>query len=171
MSAQDATILLTAAIALLIPLAGYALHLHLEAKRQALLAKATHERERLQARENILENLLLLARALEDQQVNLTEACLRIRVFLDLLDEGKHVYSEDFLVFDLVHNKAKHLATHQERANLTAEIRQAQDAEREVIEKEFQTQVQKAATKLRLFSEQQGNLTSEPLFVDATTGK
>lgn len=171
MSAQDATILLTAAIALLIPLAGYALHLHLEAKRQVSLAKETHERERHQARENILENLLLLARALEDQQVNLTEACLRIRVFLDLLDEGIHVHSESFLVFDLVYQKAKHLATHQVRADLSPQARQAEDAEREALEKEFQAPVQKAATQLRLFSEQQGKLTSEPLFIDAAAGK
>ncbi len=171
MSAQDATILLTAAIALLIPLAGYALHLHLEAKRQASLAKETHERERDQARKNILENLLLLARALEDQQVNLTEACLRIRVFLDLLDEGVHVHSENFFIFDVVYQKAKRLATHEERAKLTTEVREQQDQEREVLENEYQTQIQKAATQLRLFSEQQGNLTSEPLFIDAAAGK
>ena len=167
MSAQDATILLTAAIALLIPLAGYALHLHLEAKRQAGLAEATHKRERLQARENILNNLLLLARALEDEQVNLTEGCLRIRVFLDLLDEGVHIYNTDFFVFDVVYQKVKHFATHKERTDLAPAVRQQQDEERELIEQEFQHQVQKAATQLRLFSEQQGNLVSEPLFVNA----
>ena len=98
MSAQDATIFLAAAIAFIIPLAGYAAHLHYEAKRQVGLAKETHERERLQARKNALENLLLLAKAMQDQQVNYTEGCLRVRVFLDLLEEGNFesiMYNDD----------------------------------------------------------------------------
>lgn len=171
MSAQDATIFLAAAIAFIIPLAGYAAHLHFEAKRQAALAEKKHADERLQARKNILENLLLLATALEYQQVNLTEGCLRIRVFLDLLDEGIHVHSQDFVVFDWVYQKAKHLATHQERSNLAPELVTEQDQQRLAIEKEFATQIQKAATQLRLFSQQQGKLATAPLFVNAAEVK
>lgn len=167
MSAQEATIFLAAAIAFIIPLAGYAAHLHFEAKRQAVLAEETHERERHQARKNIQENLLLLATALEEQQVNLTEGCLRIRVFLDLLDEGIHVHTDEFFVFDQVYQKAKHLATHQERSNLAPELVAEQDQQRLAIEKEFATQIQKAATQLRLFCEQQGKLVSSPLFINA----
>lgn len=171
MSVQVAAMLLTVAIAILIPLVGYAVHLHFEAKRQAALAEETHKRERLQAREKILENLLLLTQALENQQVNLTEGCLRIRVFLDLLDEGLYVQHEEFSVFDQVCQKTKHLATHQERNDLSAEVRAQQDQEREAIEEEFALPIQKAATQLRLFSEQQGKLVSEPLFVNAAGDK
>lgn len=171
MSAQDATIFLAAAIAFLIPLGGYALHLHFEAKRQAGLAAQTHEKERLQARENILENLSLLAKALEDKQVGLTEGCLRVRVFLDLLDESVHVHNSDLAVFDLVYQQTKHLATHKERSNLSSEAMAKQDEERLVIEGEFANRIQEAATKLRVFCQQQGKLTAEPLFVNAAESK
>jgi len=171
MSAQDAVILLTAAIAFIIPLAGYALHLHLEAKRQAALAAETHERERVQARTNILENLSLLAKAIEDQQVNPTEGCLRVRVFLDLLDDGVHAHNLDFDVFDRVYQQTKHLATHKKRAELAPDVIAQQDEEREAIEKEFSSQIQQAAIKLRAFCELQTKLGSEPLFVNAADGK
>lgn len=167
MSAQDATIFLAAAIALLIPLAGYAAHLHYEAKRQVALAQQTHEQERLKARENILENLFLLAKAIEEQQVSLTEGCLRVRVFLDLLDEGIYVQRADFLVFDTFYQQAKNLATHQDYASLSATEKVEQDKTRLALEEQYQAELQKAAIALRLFSEQQGKLTGEPLFVNA----
>ncbi len=167
MSAQDATIFLAAAIAFLIPLAGYAAHLHYEAKRQAALAEQTHEQERLKARENILENLFLLAKAIEEQQVNLTEGCLRVRVFLDLLDEGLYVQRPDLVVFDTFYQQAKNLATHKEYTALSATKKAEQDNIRLALEEKYQAELQKAATQLRLFSEQQGKLAGEPLFVDA----
>lgn len=167
MSAQDATIFLAAAIAFIIPLAGYAAHLHFEAKRQVGLAEETHERERLQARENILENLLLLAKAMQDQQVSYTEGCLRVRVFLDLLDQGMYVQHPDLAVFDTFYQQAKNLATHQEYANLSLTEKVKQDKIRLTLEEKYQVELQKAATQLRLFSEQQSKLTGEPLFVNA----
>ena len=167
MSAQDATIFLAAAIAFIIPLAGYAAHLHYEAKRQVGLAKETHERERLQARENVLENLLLLAKAIQDQQVNYTEGCLRVRVFLDLLDEGIYVQRPDLVVFDTFYQQAKDLATHQEYAKLSLTEQAKQDKIRLALEEKYQAELQKAAIALRLFSEQQSKLTGEPLFVNA----
>ncbi|WP_027849451.1 DUF2489 domain-containing protein [Marinospirillum minutulum] len=171
MSAQDAVIWLTAAIAFIIPLAGYALHLHFEAKRQVVLAAETHERERLQARANVLENLSLLAKAIEDQQVNPTEGCLRVRVFLDLLDEGIHVHNPDLDVFDRVYQQTKHLATHKERSKLASDQIAKQDKEREAVEAEFSSQIQQAAIKLSAFCEVQTKLGAEPLFVNAAEGK
>jgi len=171
MSVQDAVIWLTAAVALIIPLAGYALHLHFEAKRQVALAAEKHEHERLQARANILENLSLLAKAIEDEQVNLTEGCLRVRVFLDLLDEGIHVHNLDFDVFDKVYQQTKHLATHKARSELASEEITKQDKEREAVEKEFSLPIQQAAIKLASFCELQTKLGGEPLFIDAAGGK
>ncbi|HKM15506.1 MAG TPA: DUF2489 domain-containing protein [Marinospirillum sp.] len=167
MSAQDATIFLAAAIALIIPLAGYAAHLHYEAKRQVALAQQTHEQERLKARENVLENLFLLAKALEEQQVSLTEGCLRVRVFLDLLDEGIYVQRADLVVFDTFYQQTKNLATHKEYTNLSSTEKVEQDKTRLALEEQYRAELQKAATQLRLFSEQQGKFTGEPLFVNA----
>ncbi|GLR63201.1 DUF2489 domain-containing protein [Marinospirillum insulare] len=171
MSALDAAIWLTAAIAIIIPLAGYALHLHFEAKRQVAIAAETHERERLQARANVLENLSLLAKALQDEQVNPTEGCLRVRVFLDLLDEGVYVNHPDLIIFDRVYQQTKHLATHQERTDLAANERAKQDQEREAIEAEFSSQIQQAAIKLGAFCELQTKQGAEPLFVNAAEGQ
>lgn len=171
MSVQDAAIWFVVAIAFIIPLAGYALHLHFEAKRQAGLAEEKHEQERLQARAKILENLRILAKAIEDQQVNSTEGCLRVRVFLDLLDEGVYVNNPDLVVFDKVYQQAKHLATHADRTNLASEVRAQQDQERETIEAEFASEIQEAAVKLSVFCKQQTQLGDEPLFVNAAESK
>jgi len=167
MTAQTAAILLAAAIAFLIPLSGYALHLHLEAKRMANQAKETHERERKKARSNLLENLEILARAIEDEQMNPTEGCLRVRVLLDLLDEGGHVLREDLVIFDQIHQKAKHLATHQAREDLPREEKEKQDQERRALEEQFEAQIKQGATALRSFCEDQGIKPSNPLFVNA----
>jgi hypothetical protein len=171
MSAQNAAILLAVGIAFLIPLAGYALHLHLEAKRQLQRAQEKHAEETQQARKNVMENLLLLACALEDGQVNLTEGCLRIRVFLDLLDEGIHVQHESLQVFDLVHQKAQGFATHEERNALDATEKEKQDQQRRALEEQFEGRVREGAAALRDFCEQQGYRLEKPLFVNATDGK
>lgn len=172
MTVETAAILLAAAIAFLIPLAGYALHLHLEAKRQVGLAAEAHEKERQQARSNLLENLEVLARAVQDEQVNPTEGCLRIRVLLDLLDEGGHVLREDLVIFDRVHQKANHLATHQARSDLSHEEREQQDQERRALEEQYEAEIKAGAQALRQFCLKEGVQPSEALFVDAApTGK
>ncbi|MBE0507000.1 MAG: DUF2489 domain-containing protein [Marinospirillum sp.] len=171
MSAQNAAILLAVAIAFLIPLAGYALHLHLEAKRQLQRAQEKHADEAQQARKNVMENLLLLACALEDRQVNLTEGCLRIRVFLDLLDEGIHAQHASLKVFDQVYQKAQGFATHEERNALDATEKEKQDQQRRALEERFEGRVKEGATALREFCEQQGYKLEKPLFVNAADGK
>jgi quinol monooxygenase YgiN len=171
MTTQTAAILLAAAIAFLIPLAGYALHLHLEAKRQMMLARESRAKEQQQARDKIMENLLLLVRAIEDRQVNLTEGCLRVRVFLDLLDEGKHVHHEAWAVIDQVHQKARQFATHAEREALPEAEREKQDQQRRALEEQFEAPVHQAAIALREFCEQQGYRMTSPLFVNAAGGK
>ncbi|SFC11857.1 Protein of unknown function [Marinospirillum celere] len=167
MTVDTAAILLAAAIAFLIPLAGYALHLHLEAKRQAGLAKEAQEKELQQARSNLLESLEILARAVQDEQVNPTEGCLRIRVLLDLLDEGGHVLRKDLVVFDEVHQKARHLATHQAREDLPREEKEKQDQERRALEEQYEAQIKEGAKALRQFCLDQGVKPSDALFVNA----
>lgn len=170
MSAQNAAILLAVGIAFLIPLAGYALHLHLEAKRQMQRAQEKHTEEAQLARKNIMENLLLLACALEDRQVNLTEGCLRIRVFLDLLDDGRYVQQQELQVFDLVHQKAQGFATHAERNALDSAEKEKQDQQRRALEEQFEGRVKEGAAALRQFCEQQGYKLDKPLFVNAADG-
>ncbi|WP_114418341.1 DUF2489 domain-containing protein [Marinospirillum perlucidum] len=167
MSADSAVLLLAAAIAILIPLAGYALHLHLEAKRQQAQAEEIRAKEASQARTNLLENLDVLARALSDEQVNATEGCLRIRVMLDLLDEGHHLNHEDLVVFDLVHQKTKHLATHKARNELPAEEKEKQDQERRAVEEQFEGQIKAGAEALKRFCASEGVVPANPLFVNA----
>lgn len=167
MTVQNAAILLAVAIAFLIPLAGYALHLHLESKRQLALAQEKLAAEKRQARANLLENLEVLARAIEDEQVNSTEGCLRVRVLLDLLDEGEHVQRDDLLVFDQVYHKAKHLATHKAREQLAFAEKEAQDQERRALEEQFEGQIKQGAKALRQFCDAQGVQPAAPLFVNA----
>ncbi len=167
MTVQSAAVLLAAAIAFLIPLAGYALHIHLEAKRQLGLAQEKREQEKQQAATNLLENLSVLARAVMDEQVNLTEGSLRIRVLLDLYDDGRYVLQEDLQIFDQVHQRAKHLATHKAREELAPKERQQQDEERLALEQELEAKIKAGAQALATFCEQRGFKPPAALFVNA----
>ncbi|WP_416885124.1 DUF2489 domain-containing protein [Marinospirillum sp.] len=167
MTTQTAAILLAAAISFLIPLAGYALHLHLEAKRQLALAEEKRSQENRQARINLFENLAIMAQAVEQDQVNLTEACLRIRVLLDLLEEGRYVQREDLQVFDEVHQKAKHLATHQAREDLPPQEREQQDKQRRALEEQYEARIRQGAQALAALCESEGGVTPPAPFVNA----
>ncbi len=149
MSGQMAGILLAAAIAFIVPLAGYAVHLHFEALRRQRIAKETHAKEAEQAREKIMESLSVLARALLDDQVNLTEAGIRIRVLLDLLPEdGPAVSAELQQVFDDFWQQAKDFATHEARESLEPAERESQDAARQTLEATYQSRLHQAAEDL-----------------------
>ncbi|MFK7160406.1 DUF2489 domain-containing protein [Marinospirillum sp. MEB164] len=167
MSIKDAAILLAVAIAFLIPFAGYALHVHLEAKRRQALAEATHRREAEQASHNLYEQILLICRAAEDQQMDQIEACLRLRVMLDLLQEGRYVQQPEWQVIDQIYQRARHLATHQAYLDLAPDEKAQQDQQRRALEEQYEAQLQPAFQALKQFCVTQGGQIAPPLYIDA----
>lgn len=121
-------------------LAYYAVSL----RRQVARREAFRRDEDRRARDNALENLELVASALVQGQVEVTEGCWRIKVLLEVLDPSLLARSE-FRVFAEVHEETRHLHTHDARKELTARQRFAEDRHRLSVEDRLRGEVLEAA--------------------------
>jgi len=140
MSNTLALILLGLALAVIGGLSVYAYTLWKEVQKR----KAFREEENRRAHQNCLENLEMVASALVQQQVDITEGSWRCKVLLEILDE-KLTERPDFQAFDEVHRRTRHLHTHSARQALTPRDRFREDRERLAVEDELREPVLKAA--------------------------
>ncbi|TDO13922.1 MULTISPECIES: DUF2489 domain-containing protein [Halomonas] len=140
MTTTLALILLALALAIIAGLGTYAFSLCKEVKRR----KAFREEERQRAHHNCLENLEIVAAALAQDQVDITEGSWRCKVLLEILDE-KLTERPAFQAFDEVHRRTRHLHTHTARQALDPRDRAREDRERLTVEEEFREPVLKAA--------------------------
>lgn len=132
MSNTLALILFVAALLVTAGLAWYALHLWREVgKRKAF----RHDEDR-RARQNSLENLELVASALLQEQVGVTEAAWRCRTLFDIIQPGL-VDEPEFEAFAIVHSRTQHLHSHSARMELTPAQRREEDQERLKVEDEM----------------------------------
>ncbi|MFG6136958.1 MULTISPECIES: DUF2489 domain-containing protein [unclassified Halomonas] len=140
MSLTTALILLGIALAIVAGLAAYAVTLWREVRRR----KAFREEELRRAHENCLENLELVASALQQEQVDITEGAWRCKTLLDILDPSL-VERPEFRAFGEVHGRTRHLHTHSARQALTPKARFQEDRERLAVEDEMRDAVIEAA--------------------------
>ncbi|MCK2183260.1 DUF2489 domain-containing protein [Halomonas getboli] len=140
MSHTTALILLGIAVAIVAGLAAYAVTLWREVRRR----KVFREDELRRAHENCLENLELVASALQQQQVDVTEGSWRCKTLLDILDPSL-VERPEFQAFGEVHGRTRHLHTHSARQALTPKERFQEDRERLAVEDEMRAAVIEAA--------------------------
>ncbi|MGM0983956.1 MAG: DUF2489 domain-containing protein [Pseudomonadota bacterium] len=140
MSTTLAVTLLGLAVAIIVGLGAYAYTLWKEVRRR----KAFREEELQRAHRNCLENLEIVAAALAQDQVDITEGSWRCKVLLEILDETL-TERPDFQAFDEVHRRTRHLHTHSARQALSPRDRMREDRERLAVEEEFREPVLKAA--------------------------
>ncbi|SEI41981.1 Protein of unknown function [Allopseudospirillum japonicum] len=141
MTAWLAYLLLALALLIICALSAYALHLW----RKVARVEKFRAYEAQQARIHILENLEVVARALKEGQINLTEACLRIYVLLDLYEEGAHWSQQaSWQVFQRVHQAAQAWATHQAREALDSKEKYQQDKARRALEEQLEEEILQA---------------------------
>ncbi|WP_026068402.1 DUF2489 domain-containing protein [Halomonas smyrnensis] len=140
MSLTTALILLGIALAIVAGLAAYAVTLWREVRRR----KAFREEELRRAHQNCLENLELVASALQQEQVDITEGAWRCKTLLDILDPSL-VERPEFRAFGEVHGRTRHLHTHSARQALTPKARFQEDRERLAVEDEMRDAVIEAA--------------------------
>ena len=96
------------------------------------------------------ESLEVISRLVLDQQVEISEACMRIKVLLDHLDPSLHE-SLDFVVFSNVYEKLEHMPTHAARKQVDKKILFKLDQQRFQIEREYKSEVEAAAQKMLSF--------------------
>lgn len=135
-----ALILLGLGLAIIAGLGAYAFTLWKEVRRR----RTFREEELRRAHDNCLENLELVASALVQEQVDITEGAWRCKVLLEILDQDL-TQRPDFQAFEEVHRRTRHLHTHDARKALTPKARFQEDRERLDVEDELRKPVLKAA--------------------------
>lgn len=132
--------LLVIAVVIIAALAWYALKLQKEVRAR----EAEKEAVVVKAREKTLENIHIIAQAMLEEQVEIMEGCLRLRVMIDII-EPEWFLLDEVKVFDEIARRGNHLATHQARKELPKQERMKQDVERMSLEAEYQDAALKGA--------------------------
>lgn len=125
-------------------------------RQTAILAREKKRKEKAEAfrqhrRNDMIESIRLIALAVEENQVEYSEACLRIKGLLD------HVAPElltqaPFAVFLEVHNRLQHMPTHRTRQATETRFVEKMDRERFAVEQEHADEIRRAATAIRHYS-------------------
>lgn len=140
MTTTTALVLLVLGTVIIIGLAFYALTLWKEVRRR----QRFHEDELRRAHENCLENLEIVASALVQEQVDITEGAWRCKQLLDILDP-QLLERPSFKPFGEVYRLTQHLHTHSAREKLSPRDRMREDRERLAVEDEWRKPVLEAA--------------------------
>lgn len=118
----------------------------LKNEQQALQQSSQAEQNSL--RLDVLESIKVIGMVMLDDQVEISEGCIRIKVLLDNLDPALHE-QEPFEIFSVVTAKLAHMPTHDARKQVDKKFIRKLDKQRFQIEQEHREQV-RAATKALL---------------------
>lgn len=140
MSTNTSLVLLGLAMMLVIGMTVYAYTLWREVRRR----REYRQEEDRRARENCLDNLEMVASALAQGQVDVTEGAWRCKVLLEILDP-QLMERPAFRAFGEVHERTRHLHTHSARGALDARERLEEDRQRLAVEDEMREPVLAAA--------------------------
>ncbi|GED22810.1 DUF2489 domain-containing protein [Halomonas halmophila] len=143
MTNTTALVLLGLALAAVAVLGCYAVKLWREVRRR----EAFRQDELRRAHDNCVENLEMVATALQQGQVDITEGAWRCKTLLDILDSSLSSRPE-FAAFTEVHERTRHLHTHSARQALTPKERFREDRERWKVEKEWRDAVMESAARV-----------------------
>ncbi|MDX1755111.1 MAG: DUF2489 domain-containing protein [Marinobacter sp.] len=99
-------------------------------------------------RAKIVESIQVLAMAIEEDQVEYSEACLRIKGLLELVAPDL-LAQPPYQVFQQVHDQIQHMPTHRARKNTDRKFIQKLDKERFAVEDRHADAIRRAATAIR----------------------
>ena len=132
-------LLLIIGIAILVALSLVAVYyvseLHQQNQRQQQAADLLAEKEK-DSRKSIENSIHVLCRAMVDEQVTLTEGCIRVNGLLKVLQlEQKH--TENLSAFALLSDEASHIPILDEWRELSSQKKREFDMEREKLEEKY----------------------------------
>lgn len=116
-----------------------------ERRRQAKTEAFQKERK-----ESMVESIRVLAMAVEEEQVEYSEACLRIKGLLDHV-APELLEQQPFRIFQEVHDLIQHMPTHRARQETDTRFVEKMDRERVAVEKMHADAIRRAATAIRLY--------------------
>jgi len=99
-------------------------------------------------REDMIGSIRVIAMAVEEDQIEYSEACLRIKGLLDHV--APHLLEKaPFRIFQTVHEKLEHMPTHRARQATETRFVEKMDKERFEVEKAYADDIRRAATAIR----------------------
>ncbi len=101
-----------------------------------------------QRRAQIVESIRVLALSIEENQVEYSEACLRLKGLLELI-APELLSRAPYQVFQQVHDQIQHMPTHQARQDTDRKFIRKLDQDRFAIESQHAEAIKRAAAALR----------------------
>jgi hypothetical protein len=116
--------------------------------RQARIREARHRAFQADRRDSMIDSIRVLAMAIEQDQVEYSEGCLRIKGLLDHVAPALLGQSQ-FRIFQEIHDHLEHMPTHRARQETDLRFVQKMDRERYALETRYSDSIRRAATALR----------------------
>jgi hypothetical protein len=139
----------TLAVLVVAGLGFYAGKLLWELKRQ----NRRQELARQKRIDSITESIQVIAKAMEQQQCDLSEGCIRICNLLTAIPAKEQPdYASIYPSIYTLYGKIEHMPTHKEREQLPKKDRLRQDIQRAEWEAELETSILPEVTKLKTFN-------------------
>ncbi|MFC3150952.1 DUF2489 domain-containing protein [Litoribrevibacter euphylliae] len=104
-----------------------------------------------QRHDNIIESIRVIASAYEDQQVELIEASIRLKVLLDNLPLSAEE-KQPFIVLDVIYEKVGHIPTHENWKALSRKEKFQYEKEMASIEQEYKDLFTATAKELKTYA-------------------
>jgi hypothetical protein len=103
--------------------------------------------------DNISESIQTIAKALEQQQCNLSEGCIRLFHLLEALPvKDKPDFSQQFTGLYSLYEQVKDFPTHNVRKSQSKRETKQQDLQREELESQLESQILKDVSVLKTFA-------------------
>ena len=112
---------------------------------QAVNLQQAAEKEKQQA--YLINSLKVLATSILDDQVELSEGCIRVKVLIDHLDAKLHA-EERFKIFEEMYLATEHMPTHQARKDTDEHFIKKLDQQRFGLEQKNRDTIRTAAKAL-----------------------
>lgn len=138
-------------------LALYAGRLLMQVKQQKKQQKETKEKHQAQLYANdvkLYDSVIIIARAMKEEQCDLSEGCWRISVLLDSLQTVTHLDQKFTAIFEL-YKGIKHLSILKDRKALSKQQRMKEDLERMKLEAEYAEKISLDLDSLLTFAREQ----------------
>jgi len=120
---------------------------HLSAARRVQAKTRALQEKR---RESMVESIHLLAMAAEQEQVEYSEACIRIKGLLDHV-APELLAEEPYSIFQLMYEKTEHMPTHEARKQADRALIRKLDEERFALEEEHGEAIAVAVKAIRRY--------------------
>lgn len=115
--------------------------------RRAHTERVARERRRRHQHAHLVESVRVLVRCMLEEQMELSEGCIRIKVLLDTLAPGL-LEDTRFQIFQYMYERTEHMPTHEARQQTDKRFIRRLDLQRFKLEREHREAIHQAAREL-----------------------